>query len=74
MQSSYIIQQCHSGVTPVLVLLRCHSGAGVTLVSLRCWCHSIVGVFPVLSSPGVKKLFKSAINYVQSKIIAQSQL
>ena len=54
--------------------LRCHSGAGVTPVSLRCWCHSIVGDFPVLSSPGVKKLFKSAINYVQSKIMAQSQL
>ena len=69
---------CHSGagagVTPVLVLLRCHSSAGATLVSLQCWCHSKAGVLPVLPAPGVKKLFKSAINYVQSKIIAQSQL
>ena len=67
---------CYSSVTPVLVLvsLRCHSGAGATPVSLRCWCHSKAGVLPVLPPPGVKKLFKSAINYVQSKIIAQSQL
>ena len=67
---------CYSGVTPVLVLvlLRCHSGAGATLVSLQCWCHSKAGVLPGLPPPGVKKIFKSAINYVQSKIIAQSQL
>ena len=67
---------CYSSVTPVLVLvsLRCHSGAGATPVSLRCWCHSKAGVLPVLPPPGVKKLFKSAINYVESKIIAQSQL
>ena len=54
---------CYSGVTPVLVLV---------LVLLQ--CHSSAGVLPVLPPPGVKKLFKSAINYVQSKIIAQSQL
>ena len=65
---------CYSGVTPVLVLLRCHSSAGATPVSLQCWCHSKAGVLPVLLPLGVKKLFKSAINYVQSKIIAQSQL
>ena len=67
---------CYSGVTLVLVLvlLRCHSSAGATPVSLQCWCHSKAGVLPVLPPPGVKNLFKSAINYVQSKIIAQSQL
>ena len=74
-------------IVPVLVLLRCHSGAGAgaTPVSLQCWCYS--GVTPVLVSLQgwcsssfattrckKKKLFKSAINYVQSKIIAQSQL
>ena len=73
---------CHSGagagvtLVLVLVLLRCHSSAGATLVSLLCWCLSNAGVLPVLPPPGVKKnlIFKSAINYVQSKIIAQSQL
>ena len=56
---------CYSGVTPVLVLLRCHSSAaGVTprLVFFQ-FCHH-----------QVLKLFKSVINYVLSKIIAQSQL
>ena len=39
---------CHSGVTPVLVLvlLRCWCYSGVTPVSLLCWCYS--GVTPVL--------------------------
>ena len=71
-----VLLRCHSGagVTPVLVLVRCHSGAGATPVSLQCWCHSKAGVLSVLPPPGVKKLFKPAINYVQSKIIAQSQL
>ena len=66
---------CHSGagVTPVLLRCWCHSGAGVTPMSLLCWCLS-KAVLPVLPPPGVKKFFKSAINYVQSKIIAQSQL
>ena len=73
-----VLLRCHSGagVTLVLVLvsLRCHSGAGATPLSLLCWCLSKAGVLPVLPPPGVKKFFKSAINYVQSKIIAQSQL
>ena len=64
--SILVYKMCHygAGVTPVLVLLWCHSSAGVTPA----------GVLPVLPPPGVKKIFKSAINYVQSKIIAQSQL
>ena len=67
---------CYSGAGVIPVSLRCwcYSSAGATLVSLQCWCHSKAGVLPVLPPPGVKKLFKSAINYVQSKIIAQSQL
>ena len=62
MQGSYIVNQCHSGVTLLLVLLRCHSGAGVTPVLVS----PIAGVLPVLPSPDVKKLFKSAINYVHN--------
>ena len=67
---------CYSSVIPVLVSLWCwcwcHSGVTPVLVLLR--CHSCAGVLPVLPPPGVKIFFKSAINYVQSKLIAQSQL
>ena len=58
-----MLHQCHSGAGVTPVSHRCHSGAGVTPVSL--WCHS---------GAGVTELFKPTINYVYSKIIAQSDL
>ena len=58
--------QCHTGVTPVLVSFMvsypCHSSADVTPVSLW-WCHT-----------SVIEVFKPTINYVYSKILAQSHL